>query len=235
MYVCTEHLRIFECVCWTVLVYCMCACFICVCSWSLCLIWLMEVAVEAALSWLKLQAAPGFSLTYDNTPVILIREPRSTFVADGCSRFFLAFFFLNCLTSLLASSISFCFSLYFSLIREHTPSNLHHLESPADSVPKLTIADGGWCMCVFPRLYWMQQLKYIIGSVFSNPPGPRLMGFQLFELKMLRLCMDYKCGCHSKRANRMCYHTTYALWIESFAGCQKCDLSFWSVARFISQ
>lgn len=48
-------------------------------SGSSCLLWLMEVAAEAALPWLKLRAAQGFSLTYDNAPVTLMRRPRSTF------------------------------------------------------------------------------------------------------------------------------------------------------------
>lgn len=47
---------------------------LCVCGSVLlsegsCLVWLMEVPVEAALPRLQLQAALGFSLTYDNAPV----------------------------------------------------------------------------------------------------------------------------------------------------------------------
>lgn len=48
---------------------------VCVC---MCVTWLMIVLVEAEPLWLQPQAAPGFSLTYDNAPVTLTQEPCST-------------------------------------------------------------------------------------------------------------------------------------------------------------
>lgn len=71
------------------------------------------------------------------------------------------------------------------------------------------------CACLFlPLLNWMQQLQYLIGSVFANPPGPGLIGDQLFQLSGLRLCVDYKCDGLSKMANSMCHHTTYAVGVD---------------------
>lgn len=149
-----SYLWMFVCV--GVLYVPMCVCK-CVCAWclsgSLCLIWLMEVVVEAELPWLQLQAALGFSLTYDNAPVTLIQKPCSTFVVDGCSRFFLSLFFPSPSCSMY---ISVCLSLLSqfplrlcTLTYKHTQSNRCRLESHADSVPKLTTADGGYCMRVF--------------------------------------------------------------------------------------
>ena len=122
---------------------------VCECAWclsgSLCRIWLMVLVVETALPWLQLQAALVFSLTYDNAPVTLIRKPRSTFVADGCSRFFFfalfLFFFVGARLpcplhpSPSVSLLSLRFYSALAYIDTHKKSKFCHLERFADYGP----------------------------------------------------------------------------------------------------
>lgn len=196
------------CTCWSTVPVCLWVCALCL-SGSLCLIWLMEVVVEAALPWLQLQAALVFSLTYDNAPVTSTRKPSSTFVVDDRFRFFLALsFFFLCPTFPAAPSISFCFLSQFLLHScelTHTKYVLLFGESHYHSwLQQMEVS-----ACVFLFFCWMQQQpQYLIRSVFTNPLGPGLIWNRLFQLSWLHLCMDYKCVWLYRLANGMCYHTT---------------------------
>lgn len=148
-YLCIECLRMFVCVpvCVAMLYVGLCVLVSAWClSGRLCLIWLMEVVVEAALPWLKLQAALGFSLTYDNAPVTLIRNPRSAFVADGCSRFFFAFFFFG----LLSPDFPPC-SIYLLLFSLFSPN---FFCTPRTLIQTQIVNSAVWRVLLTPCQSW---------------------------------------------------------------------------------
>lgn len=107
----------------------LCLC-VCVC------VWLMVVLVEAVLLWLQPQAAPGFSLTYDNAPVTLTPEPCSVLLwVDVHTFFFLSFHVIP---------------VFFSAAASLLARPLHTTEHCASQGRWLS-ADGGWYTLALPN------------------------------------------------------------------------------------
>lgn len=109
-----------------------------------CLVWLMEVPTEAELPWLLPQAALGFSLTYDNTPVTRY-ESLAAHLLRMAVFALLPDFPLLPSTSAFPSSLLICSELA-CFIRHRISSD------SADSAVELTTADGGQCWIPPPLL-----------------------------------------------------------------------------------